>query len=101
MAQANPAILIPRLIVAALVGGILGASFGIASAQDPASGMLDTACAGKCVANGYEGEFCDAVCWVPDPSKSAEADNLDWRCLEICMKQGGSARSCLPTCQRK
>ncbi|MGH8222469.1 MAG: hypothetical protein ACREQZ_05800 [Woeseiaceae bacterium] len=91
--------LIHRLIVV-LSSAALGAFLGYASAQDTAAGRLDPDCAGRCTANGYEAEFCQSVCWVPDPAEAAEGDRLDWKCFEACAQRGGKARDCVASCRR-
>jgi hypothetical protein len=88
-----------QIVFLLLAGGILGSSLGIATAQDRSSGALNTDCAARCAANGYDGEFCGSVCWVPDPASSAEADRVDWTCFERCRVQGGRARSCFDSCR--
>jgi hypothetical protein len=89
-----------RLAAAALASGFLGGLIGYASAQDAASGWLNPECAASCVTNGYDAEFCGQVCWVPDPAKTAEADNLDWKCMTSCSKRGGRTRDCMPGCRK-
>lgn len=86
--------------IAILCGATLGGYFGFASAQDSDSGFLNTDCAGRCTAAGYDGEFCQSVCWVPDPSKASEIEGLDWQCFEGCARRGGKARACLASCRR-
>jgi hypothetical protein len=99
MARAISGVFVYRYAVAILAGGLLGGYLGFASAQEP-TGWLDNNCFGTCTANGYDKEFCSQVCWVPDPAKSAEADNVDWKCFESCYKNGGRARPCFASCQR-
>jgi hypothetical protein len=89
-----------RYLMIVLSGAALGAFLGYASAQETASGWLDTDCAGKCAANGYDAEFCGQVCWIPDPAKSAEGDNLDWKCMTGCRERGGGTRACMASCRR-
>jgi hypothetical protein len=40
------------------------------------------------------------VCWVPDPAKVAETENVDWKCVGRCSTSGGKARDCLASCRR-
>lgn len=101
MARAARWSVVRQCVAAVLAGGFLGGFLGLAFAQTTEGGWLDQDCASTCVGNGYEADFCGQVCWVQDPSKSAEADNLDWRCLERCSKEGNSTRSCLASCRRK
>jgi hypothetical protein len=89
-----------RAAAAILAGGLIGGSLGLASAQDKTSGWLDEECAKTCAANGYDAEFCGDVCWVQDPAKVAEADNLDWKCVGACGERGGTARTCGASCRR-
>lgn len=100
MARANHRVFAIRIVVSALFGALLGTFLGLASAQDTAAGWLDPECARQCSANGYDAEFCGQVCWVPDPAKSAEADNLDWKCMTACGDRGGRARACMASCRR-
>ncbi len=90
-----------RIIFSMLAGALLGGILGLASAQGTAAGWLDPDCAGKCAANGYDAEFCGAVCWVPDPAASAKADNLDWKCFVACRERGGRGEDCLAGCRRR
>lgn len=100
MARAIDGAFVRQCAAAVLAGGLLGGFLGLASAQDKTSGWLDQDCAKACAANGYDAEFCSDVCWVPDPAKSAEADNLDWKCLDRCAKEGAATRSCVVSCRR-
>lgn len=100
MARATRDLLAFRNFVALVVGALLGAFLGFASAQDAASGWLDTACAKTCAANGYDAKFCGEVCWVPDPAKVAETENVDWKCVGQCNQRGGKARDCLASCRK-
>jgi len=88
-------------VVSVLVGSLIGFSLGLASAQDRGAGQLDTACAARCTANGYETAFCSDVCWVPDRGASAKADNLDWKCFQSCRQRGGRADYCVTSCPRR
>lgn len=90
-----------RFPVALFAGAILGGFLGFASAQDGAPGQLDTACAARCTANGYEAAFCGQVCWIPDPGMVAKGEGLDWNCTTACRNQGGKLSDCLPRCQRR
>lgn len=85
---------------AVLAGALIGGLLGVASAQDRSSGWLDTDCAKTCSANGYEAGFCGDVCWVPDPAKIAETENVDWKCVGQCSRGGGKSRDCLASCRR-
>lgn len=100
MARAKLPSVFFRFAFLVFAGAVLGVFLGFASAQDTAAGWLDQECAGKCSANGYDAEFCGQVCWVPDPAKSAEADNLDWKCMTACGDRGGRARACMASCRR-
>jgi hypothetical protein len=91
MARAVRALFAFRNIAAILVGALLGTFLGFASAQDTASGWLDADCDTK---------FCGDVCWVPDPNKVAETENVDWKCVGQCSQRGGKARDCLASCRR-
>ncbi len=100
MACAKRSAFVRQCSVAILGGTILGGYLGFASAQDTVSGFLNTDCAGRCTAAGYEGEFCQSVCWVPDAAEAAEGDRLDWKCFEGCTQRGGKARACVASCRR-
>lgn len=100
MARAVEGAFVRQCVAAVLVGGLLGGYLGFASAQDTTSGWINSDCVKICSANGYEAEFCGDVCWVPDAAKAAEADNLDWKCMEACGEHGGTARSCMTKCRR-
>ena len=100
MAHAKSRALACRCVVAVLAGSLLGGFLGLASAQQDTSGWLNTDCAGRCTAAGYEGAFCQSVCWVPDAAEAAEGDRLDWKCFEACGKRGGKARDCVASCRR-
>lgn len=89
-----------RGLLAALCGATLGGFLAFASAQESQDGWLNADCADRCAANGYEAEFCQSVCWVPNPAAVAEGDNLDWKCFEACVKRGGTTRTCLASCRR-
>lgn len=89
-----------RAAAAILAGGLIGGFLGIASAQDRTSGWLDNECAKTCSVNGYDAEFCGQVCWVPDPAKVAETENVDWKCVGSCSRGGGRSRDCLASCRR-
>jgi hypothetical protein len=89
-----------RAAAAVLAGALIGGFLGIASAQDRSSGWLDNECARTCAANGYEAGFCGDVCWVPDPAKVAETENVDWKCVGHCSRSGGRSRDCLASCRR-
>lgn len=90
-----------RLAFPVFGGVLLGGFLGFASAQDGVSGQLDTACAARCTANGYDAEFCGQVCWVPDPASAAADENLDWKCINACGQRGGTARQCMAACPRR
>lgn len=100
MARAVLCVFAFRIAAAVLIGGALGGYLGIAAAQNAASGWLNTDCAGRCVANGYDAKFCSEVCWVPDPEADAAAERLDWKCIAACGERGGTARACMATCRR-
>lgn len=100
MAHATHRVFAIRAAAAVLAGSLLGGVLGLASAQQDTRGSLDTDCAGRCSAAGYDGEFCQSVCWVPDPASAAETDRLDWQCFERCAKRGGKARECVASCRR-
>lgn len=89
-----------QLAYSILAGAILGGFLGFAAAQDIGAGFLNSDCAARCAANGYELDFCSQVCWVPDPAAAARDDNLDWKCIGVCGERGGSARECLARCSR-
>lgn len=101
MARAIDGAFVRQCVAAVLAGGLLGGFLGLASAQETDSGWLDQDCAKNCASNGYDAGFCSQVCWVQDPIKSAEADNLDWKCFERCAKEGATSRSCFVSCKRK
>jgi hypothetical protein len=90
-----------RCIAAVLVGGLIGGFLGFASAtaQVAESGWLDAECSKSCATNGYDPTFCGDVCWVPDPAKVAETENVDWKCAGRCTERGGKARDCLARCR--
>jgi hypothetical protein len=100
MARAIDGAFVRQCVAAVLAGGLLGGFLGFASAQENTSGWLNAECAGRCAANGYNTEFCQSVCWVPDQAEAAEADRLDWKCFEACGKRGGKARDCVASCRR-
>lgn len=85
------------VVIAAVLGGFLGFAF----AQDDTPGQLDTACAARCSANGYDAEFCGQVCWIPDPQYAAKGDGLDWKCMTGCRERGGRAEDCMASCRRR
>jgi hypothetical protein len=89
-----------RAAASICAGALLGGFLGFASAQDGASGWLDGECAKTCAALGYDAKFCSEVCWVQDPAKVAEADNLDWKCVGTCGERGETARTCQARCRR-
>ena len=101
MTRAYPFAATRRVLLAATCGAILGGFLGFASAQEGASGQLDTACLGRCSANGYEAEFCGVVCLVPDPTRAGKSENLDWNCVKGCRERGGRAEDCLTSCRRR
>lgn len=92
-----------HFLAALLAGGVLGASLGItfALAQDRPPGSLDTECAGRCTANGYDAEFCGLVCWVPDAEVAARSYPLNWNCFSSCRERGGRAEDCMPACRQR
>jgi len=90
-----------RLAFPVLGSVLLGGFLGFASAQDGVPGHLDTACAARCTANGYESEFCGQVCWIPDPVTAAKSEGLDWKCMTGCRERGGRAEDCLVSCRRR
>jgi hypothetical protein len=90
-----------RIFLAAICGALLGGFLGFASAQEGPSGQLDTACYGRCTANGYQAGFCGEVCLVPDPTLAAKGDGLDWKCMTGCRERGGRAEECMVSCQRR
>ncbi len=90
-----------RFSVALFAGAILGGFLGLASAQDRTPGQLDTACVSRCTANGYEAEFCDRVCWLPDPAIAAKAEPIDWICMTDCLERGGKGEDCRLRCKRR
>lgn len=90
---------LPRFLLAASLGALLGVGLGVAVAENP-PGQLDTACASRCAIEGYDGESCGRVCWVPDPQRAAEAEELSWPCLSACRQQGGKLSDCVSSCRR-
>jgi hypothetical protein len=86
-----------RLVLAVLIG----AGIGVALAQDRPPGQLDSACATQCLANGNDAEFCDLVCWVPDPEVAARSEPVHWKCYSTCRANGGKPEDCLPACRRR
>ena len=96
----------PRRIhfVTAIVSSVvLGASLGasLALAQVRRSGQLDFDCSSRCSANGYDAEFCNRVCWLPDPTIAAKAEPLDWICMTDCLERGGKVEDCRLRCKRR
>lgn len=100
MTHAMIHLLARRVAAAVLVGGLIGGFLGLASAQETSAGALDVNCTRTCAANGYDAEFCGQVCWVPDLAASAEAENLDWKCMTGCRERGGYTRACMASCRR-
>jgi hypothetical protein len=100
MPHANSRDFALRCAVAVFAGSLLGGFLGLASAQQDSSGWLNADCAGRCTTAGYDCEFCQSVCWVPDPAKAAEIEGLDWQCFEGCAQRGGKARACVASCRR-
>lgn len=90
--------LILRVVVALLIGAGLG--IGVSVAQVQPRGQIDTDCAGRCTAHGYDAEFCGRVCWVPDPELTAEQEQTDWPCVAVCLYRGGEFEDCKPRCER-
>lgn len=90
-----------RVLVAATCGSILGGFLAFASAQVSSPGQVDTACASNCTAHGYDAEFCNQVCWIPDPATAAKGENLDWKCMTACRERGGGAEECMSSCRRR
>lgn len=101
MTFANPLFGARRLIRAAACGALLGCFLGLASAQAPSSGQLDTVCLGRCTASGYEAGFCSEVCLVPDLAAAGKSEGLDWNCVKGCRDNGGRAEDCLTSCRRR
>ncbi len=99
----NPAQLPDRCqfftIVATAV--VMGGTLGAATAQDRPPGQLDGACAAQCLANGNDAEFCDLVCWVPDPAVAARREPVHWKCYSTCRENGGRPGDCLPACRER
>ena len=83
------------------IAAVLGATMGLALAQDRRTGQLDVACASNCTAHGYEPEFCDRVCWLPDPAIAAKAEPIDWICMTDCLERGGKLEDCRLRCKRR
>jgi hypothetical protein len=100
MARVITGVLVRRCIAAVVVGGLFGGILGLASAQVATAGWLDAECAKTCAANGNDPKFCGEVCWVQDPAKVAETENVDWKCAGQCSERGGKARDCLSRCRR-
>lgn len=90
-----------HFVVSVLAGAAIGASIGIASAQNEPTGQLDPACASQCTAHGYDAGFCGEVCWVPDAGMVSKAEDLNWKCVTVCRDLGGKLSDCLPRCQRR
>lgn len=83
------------------IAALLGATMGLALAQDRRAGQLDVACASNCTAHGYESEFCGRVCWLPDPAIAAKAEPIDWICMTDCLERGGKVEDCRLRCKRR
>lgn len=90
-----------RLAAAALAGSILGGSLGFASAQDRTAGSLDSQCAAECTSHGYEAEYCNQVCWIPDPDMAARGSAIDWNCMTDCKALDGREEDCRQRCRRR
>jgi len=83
------------------LAALLGASIGLALAQDRPPGELDSACAAQCAENGNEAAFCEQVCWVPDPTVAARNDPVYSPCYASCRERGGKPEDCLPACRKR
>ena len=90
--------LIRRVVVTLLIG--FGLGFGVAQAQVQPLGQIDTDCTSRCAAHGYDAEFCDRACWVPDPQVPGEQEQTDWPCVAVCLYRGGEFDDCKPRCKR-
>jgi hypothetical protein len=90
-----------RRLIPFAIAALLGATIGLALAQDRRAGQLDVACASNCTAHGYEPEFCGRVCWLPDPAIAAKAEPLDWICMTDCLERGGKVEDCRLRCKRR
>ena len=100
MAHATTHAFALRLAVAVLVGSVLGGFLGFASAQDRTAGSLDTKCAAECTSHGYEAEYCNQVCWIPDPAMAARGSRTDWKCMSECSALGDREEDCRARCRR-
>lgn len=101
MVGATYRILALRFLGAAAVGALMGAFLGIASAQDRSAGVLDQTCVADCARRGYAAEFCNQVCWIPDPNMAARGSMINWTCMSDCRARGGSEEACRPQCRRR
>jgi hypothetical protein len=90
-----------RLVVAILAGGAIGGFLGFAAAQDRSAGALDTQCAAECTSHGYAAEYCNQVCWIPDPNMAARGSSIDWKCMTDCRAADGREEDCLKRCKRR
>jgi hypothetical protein len=97
----NQALSTVRTLRAMLIATCLGAIAGAALAQVGPPGTLDSACLSACAARGYEAEFCNRVCVVPQPSEIPADVAIDWECVTSCRNRGGTLGDCLPRCQRR
>lgn len=83
-----------------LLAAALGATVGVALAQDRRAGQLDVTCAANCTTHGYEPDFCGKVCWVPDPGVAARSVPVDWVCMSECLDRLGNPIDCKTRCRR-
>ena len=90
-----------RRLIPFVMAALLGATMGLALAQDRRAGQLDVACATNCTAHGYEPEFCGRVCWLPDPAIAARAEPVEWICMTDCLERGGKFEDCRLRCKRR
>jgi hypothetical protein len=90
-----------RIFGAMTAGALIGAFIGIASAQDRAAGVLDTTCSAECASRGFAADYCNRMCWIPDPAMAARGSMFDWKCMTDCRARGGSEEDCRPQCRRR
>lgn len=101
MVDATYRILGLRLLGATFVGALIGAFLGVASAQDRSAGALDQICVADCARRGYAAEFCNQVCWIPDPNMAARGSMINWTCMTDCRARGGREEDCRSQCRRR